>query len=181
MVEEIISVDATFKDKDDNDFVAIQVWGKREANMYLIDAVKQHLDFPGTVRAILAMRSKHPKVRLILVEDKANGSAIIQILRAKIPGVVAVNPEGGKVARANAVSGAIESGNVLLPKYAAFTGDFVEECSAFPNGAHDDQVDCMTQALNRFMYWSANEPIPRDEDAPPEYEDQIDEFLGFGG
>lgn len=181
MVEEIISVDAAFKDKDQSDFVAIQVWGKRGPDIYLIDAIKAHLDFPETVRAILATRQKYPRVRIILVEDKANGSAIIQILRAKIPGVVAVNPEGGKVARANAVSGAIESGNVWLPRYAAFTGDFVEECSAFPNGAHDDQVDCMTQALNRFIYWTANEPVPRDGDAPPEYEEQVDTFLNFGG
>lgn len=181
MVEEILSVDAAFKDGDDNDFVAIQAWGKRGADMYLLDAVKAHLDFPGTVREILRMRRARPRVRLVLVEDKANGSAIIQVLRTKIPGVVAVNPEGGKVARANAVSGAIESGNVWLPKFAPFTGDFVEECSAFPNGAHDDQVDCMTQALNRFMYWTANEPPPPDEDAPPEYEDQVNDFLRFGG
>lgn len=181
MVEEIMSVDAAFKDRDDNDFVAVQVWGKREADVYLIDAVKQHLDFPETVRAILAMREKHPRVRVILVEDKANGSAIIQILRRRVPGVVAVNPEGGKVARANAVSGAIESGNVWLPRYAAFTGDFVEECSMFPNGAHDDQVDCMTQALNRFIHWAAFPPEAKDEDAPPEYEEQVDTFLSFGG
>jgi phage terminase large subunit-like protein len=28
--------------------------------------------------------------------------------------------------------------------------DFIEECVTFPNGAHDDQVDAMTQALMRF-------------------------------
>jgi len=28
--------------------------------------------------------------------------------------------------------------------------DFIEECAAFPNGAHDDQVDAMTQALLRW-------------------------------
>lgn len=158
MITSIISVDATFKGGEDNDFVAIQVWGKRAADMYLIDAFKLHLDFPGTVEAIQDMKAKHPAARMILVEDKANGPAIIQVLQRSIPGVVAVKPEGGKVARANAVSGAIEAGNVWLPKFAAFTGDFVDECAAFPNGAHDDQVDCMTQALNRFMYFGAKVP-----------------------
>jgi predicted phage terminase large subunit-like protein len=28
--------------------------------------------------------------------------------------------------------------------------DFIEECASFPNGAHDDQVDAMTQALLRW-------------------------------
>lgn len=158
MMETVISVDATFKGGSDNDFVAIQVWGKREADIYLLDALKQHMDFPETLEAIRTMQAKWPKARLVLVEDKANGPAIIQVLRRDIPGIMAVNPEGGKVARANAVSGAIEAGRVWLPKYAAFTGDFVEECASFPTGAHDDQVDAMTQALNRLIYWGAKVP-----------------------
>ena len=54
-----------------------------------------------------------------------------------------MNPEGGKVARAAAVCPLIEAGNVYLPHpdYAPWVGDFIEECAAFPNGAHDDQVD----------------------------------------
>jgi hypothetical protein len=56
------------------------------------------------------------------------------------------------MARVQAVLGAIESGNVHLPKNKRFTGDFIEECSAFPNAAHDDQVDAMSQALNRLIY-----------------------------
>jgi len=63
-----------------------------------------------------------------------------------------VNPSGGKIARAAAVSPLIEAGNVYLPhpSYAHWVNDFVEECAAFPNGAHDDQVDAMTQALLRW-------------------------------
>ena len=163
MMETILSVDATFKDGKNNDYVAIQAWGKRDANCYLLDAIKKHMDFPETVEAIRAMKAKWPKARLVLVEDKANGSAIIQVLRREIPGILAVNPEGGKVARANAVSGSIEAGNVWLPKYGAFTADFVEECAAFPTGAHDDQVDAMTQALNRLIYFGAKVPVVEDK------------------
>jgi predicted phage terminase large subunit-like protein len=63
-----------------------------------------------------------------------------------------VNPEGGKVVRAAAVSPLIEASYVYLPHpdYAPWVGDFIEECAAFPNGAHDDQVDAMTQALRRW-------------------------------
>jgi predicted phage terminase large subunit-like protein len=57
------------------------------------------------------------------------------------------------MARAAAVSPLIEAGNVYLlhPQYAPWVDDFIEECAAFPNGAHDDQVDAMTQALLRWM------------------------------
>jgi predicted phage terminase large subunit-like protein len=158
MIQIIMSVDATFKDGDNSDFVAIQVWGKREADMYLIDAVTERMDFPTTVQAIIQTKNKYPKIQQILIEDKANGSAIISTLKRKIPGIIAINPDGGKVARVNAVSPSIEAGNVFLPQNEQFTFDFVDQCSKFPNGSHDDMVDSMSQALNRFIYFSANLP-----------------------
>lgn len=154
----LISVDAAFKDKPSSDFVAIQVWGKTEANMYLIDQINERLDFPATLDAIRKMKKKHPDVRVILIEDKANGSAAIQVLKREVTGVIPVEPRGGKVSRVNAVSPAIESGNVYIPN-TVWAEEFVEQCSSFPNGAHDDMVDCMSQALNRFMYSLA--PLPR--------------------
>jgi len=147
----IISVDATFKDADDNDFVAIQVWSKIGAFYYLRYGLKRHLDFPGTVQAIVTVKRMFPEARYLVIEDKANGSAIIQTLRQMFVGVIGVNPKGGKVARANAVSPAIESGNVLLPVGEAWVNDFVDEFSVFPAGKHDDQVDAASQALSWLL------------------------------
>lgn len=148
----VMSVDAAFKDEDQSDFVAIQVWGKSNADIYLIDAVKKHLSFPDTIVEIRRLRAMYPECTTTLIEDRANGSAIIRMLRYEMTGVIPVQPIGSKMARVQAILGAIESGNVHLPKHKRFTGDFVEECSAFPNAAHDDQVDCMSQALNRLIY-----------------------------
>lgn len=154
----IMSVDATFKDEKDNDYVAIQVWGKTEANMYLIDNLKARMNFPTTLQAIRNMAKKHPNAITRLVEDKANGPAIIAMLHKEIGGMIPVQPEGGKVARVNAVSPHIESGNVFLPRNAEWLHDFVEECASFPKGKNDDQVDAMSQALNRFIYYYADLP-----------------------
>ncbi len=154
----LMSVDAAFKEGDDNDYVAIQVWGKRDANMYMVDRVKKHLDFPSTLREIRRLKGLYPKVKQVLIEDKANGSAAIQVLRREMHGVIGINPQGGKVSRVNAVSGAIESGNVWLPKNKAWTHEFVDECAAFPNGVHDDEVDACSQALTRFMYYRGKVP-----------------------
>ena len=52
-----------------------------------------------------------PNAHLKLVEDKANGPAVIQSLRHEIGGLVEVNPEGGKMSRAAAASPQLESGN----------------------------------------------------------------------
>ncbi|MGQ0419311.1 phage terminase large subunit, partial [Bacillus sp. HC-Mk] len=122
-----------------------------------IDNLKARMNFPTTLQAIRNMVRKHPKAHAKLVEDKANGPAIISMLKNEIGGMIPVNPQGGKVARVNAVSPYIESGNVYLPRQAPWVHDFVEECASFPNGKNDDQTDAMSQALNRFIYYHANE------------------------
>ena len=147
-----MSVDAAFKDGEDNDFVAIQVWGKTRANMYLVDRVKAHLNLPDTIREIVRLRNMYPMCKTTLIEDKANGSAIINILRKDLTGIIAVNPKGGKIARANAIVGAVESGNVFLPSNKRWVGEYIEEFAAFPNGAHDDECDSTSQALNHMIY-----------------------------
>lgn len=162
--KKILSVDATFKDEDDSDFVAIQVWGKTGADMYLIDNMKARLNFPATLQAIRNILAKHKGIAGKFVEDKANGPAIIAMLNREIGGFIKVNPQGGKVARVNAVSPYIESGNVFLPRHAEWVHDFVEEAASFPKGKNDDQVDAMSQALNRFIYHNADIPAEHDPD-----------------
>lgn len=176
----LMSVDATFKNGEKNDFVAIEVWGKKDANMYLIDMMEEHLDFPSTVKAIRGMKAFYPRVGLILIEDKANGSAIIQVLRSKIPGIIAVIPDGGKEARVNAVSHAIESGNVYLPTDKPFTAGFIDECASFPNGKHDDAVDAMSQALARLIYIGHKAEIERQTHGQRGWKDPNPKKIGIG-
>ena len=150
--EQIQSWDCAFKDLETSDYVVGQVWG-RVGSIYLLgDQVRARMDCPNTVKSVRELSQKWPATLAKLIEDKANGSAVIQMLSHEIPGILPVNPEGGKVARAAAVSPLIEAGNVYLPHplYAPWVTDFIEECAAFPNGAHDDQVDAMTQALLRW-------------------------------
>jgi len=71
------------------------------------------------------------------------------MLQHELPGIIQVNPQGGKVARAAAISLLIEAGNVYLPhpEWAPWVWEYIEECAAFPNRKHDDHVDTMTQAI----------------------------------
>jgi predicted phage terminase large subunit-like protein len=146
------SWDCSFKDLETSDFVVGQVWGRSGSRFLLLDQVRERLDCPGTVKAVRDLSSRWQHCLAKLIEDKANGSAVIQMLQHEIAGILPVNPEGGKVARASAVSPLIEAGNVYLPhpQLAPWVYDFIEECAAFPNGAHDDQVDAMTQILLRW-------------------------------
>ena len=152
----VLSVDAAFKDTDDS--VAIHAWGKSGANMYLLERCTRRMDFPNTLLEIRRMHARHRPQRT-LIEDKANGPAIIAMLHDTLPGIVPVNPQGGKIARAHAVSAAIEAGNVYLPA-GRDAQELIEQCAAFPNGAHDDDVDAMTQALNHLLYADGTVPQP---------------------
>lgn len=151
-----MSCDLTFKDTVNADFVAMQVWawggvdGFRQGR-FLLDQVHKRLDFTATLREFRRLCETWPQAGAKLVEDKANGPAVISSLKDSISGIIAVNPLGGKEARANAVSSIVESGCVYLPHPAIFpwVRDFLAEVSSFPRGAHDDQVDAMTQALAR--------------------------------
>lgn len=150
--EVIQSWDMAFKETADSSFVVGQVWGKAGANKYLLDQVRARMEFTGTLQAVVSLSAKWPQARLKLVEDKANGPAIIAMLRNKLDGLVPVKPQGSKEARAQAVSPQCEAGNVWLPdpSLAPWVGDFVEELAAFPSGMTDDQVDATSQALFRL-------------------------------
>ena len=148
---EVISVDAAFKGAERNDFVAITVWGKAGNDYYLRWCVNRHLDFSGTLEAIREMRRRYPAARAVLIEDKANGSAVINVLQKEMF-CIPVEPKGGKVARVNAVSAAIESGHVYLPAEAHWLGEFLDQWTAFPAGRHDDMVDSASQALSWLIH-----------------------------
>ena len=141
---------------DTNDLVAGGVWGRIGTDYYLLDLVAERLDFSSTLKAIAAQYKRFPGMQRVLVENKANGAAAINMLKGYIPNLVPVNPEGGKESRANGVSGIIEAGHVYLPAISMSNDlpilhpkiqSFIDECSTFPVGAHDDMVDMMTQAL----------------------------------
>lgn len=152
----VISVDATFKGqsraqaKSDIDNVAVFVIGKLGANKFILDRRHGKVGIGQTIDWIREMRTDYPRATRILIEDKANGSAIIEMLQDELSGIIPVEPEGGKEARAAACEPQAEAGNLYLPDSAPWLEAFVEEFALFPRGKHDDMVDSVSQAL---IYW----------------------------
>lgn len=164
----LLSCDAAFKDKKTGSRVSLQVIGGRGPYRYVLDNVTKHMTFRETCKAILEMDEKRkpmggllhkwPQINRFLIEDKANGTAIIDTLRELVSGVIAINPEGGKESRANAIQPAVESGHVLLPDGAPWLEDYISEFAAFPVSTNDDQVDSLSQAM---IYMTANSDMAR--------------------
>lgn len=149
---QIQSWDLAFKGSVSSDFVAGHVWGRTGANCYLLDRIHDRLDFPATLCAIRDLSARNPLALEKLVEDKANGPALIATLRDEVQGLIPVQPDGGKEARLHSVAPLFASGNVWLPhpSVAPWVSEVVAELVRFPRAPHDDDVDAATQALSRL-------------------------------
>ena len=169
-----MSWDCAFRDTKNSDYVVGGVWLRRGVELYLLDMVRRRMNFTDTVGAVRSMSAKWPQAIAKFIEAKANGDAVINLLSRSVPGLIPVEPEGGKVARANAASPFVEAGNVWLPasELLPVVDELVEEAAAFPNGRFDDAVDMTTQAINRMMI----SPFLFGEGDEPDW-DEVDEEL----
>lgn len=149
----VLSWDMTFKDNRNNDFVVGSCWGRRGSSIYLIDQIRGRWDFVTTKHMFIDFSNKHAKVVRKLIEDKANGPAIISSLKDSVPGIIAINPKESKESRASAVATVWEAHNVYLPspRLAPWVNSFIDELVTFPAGVHDDQVDAMSQAISDLV------------------------------
>ena len=151
------SWDMTFKDTKGTDYVVGGVIAKKGADSFLIYVMRARLDFTSTIQEFERMCRLFPKSRAKYIEEKANGAAVINVLKKKIPGLIAINPTESKTSRAEAASVYVRSGNIWLPtkEIAAETPElawdvegFINEHTAFDKGTHDDQVDMLSQYIN---------------------------------
>lgn len=178
----LASWDMTFKDTKGTDLVVGQVWMRKGAEAFLLDQVRGRWDFVETCRQLRLFSAKWPQAVMKLVEDKANGSAVIAQLSRIVPGLIPEEPHGSKTARAAAVSPLQEARGIWIPAPEierdgedhpyAWVGEFVEEHAVFPFGANDDQVDGTSQALTRLVLLPLQEGgIVQDSDLDEDLDD----------
>ena len=96
------------------------------------------------------MAESWPNCKVILVEDKANGPAILSLLKKQVTGLVPVQPDVSKDERLHSIAPIFEAGNFYLPSNHPMAKDIVDELISFPNSDNDDIVDAISQGLNRF-------------------------------
>jgi predicted phage terminase large subunit-like protein len=155
----VISWDTATKATELSDYSVGTVWGVYCGFYYLLDVIRDRLEFPALERKVIQVYNwwhlttgVRPR---LLIEDKGSGSALIQNLRYRSISPYEVLPVGDKVMRMSAQSATIENGEVFLPIRAPWLDAFRTEVLAFPHGVHDDQVDSMSQALNHLSHGPA--------------------------
>jgi predicted phage terminase large subunit-like protein len=155
----IQSWDTAFEKNNRADYSACTTWGvfqhpdkngNLKANIILLDAFKERMEFPDLKRKALEMYKEYEPDTLI-VEKRAAGAPLIYEMRKMGIPVAEYTPGKGndKISRVNAISALFESGMVWCPE-TRWAEEVMDELASFPNGDHDDLVDSSSQALMRF-------------------------------
>lgn len=108
--------DLPFKKSEASAKCAGLVMARKGGEIFIYDCINEKMDFTTSVSAIKNMTAKHPQARAKIIEDKANGPAIMDFLKKDIAGMVAFSPRGSKEDRALSVAPYFEAGNVYFPE-----------------------------------------------------------------
>jgi hypothetical protein len=176
----IQSYDTAFSAKESADYSAITTWGifypdeDKGPQIILLDAVKGKYEFPE-LKAVALDQYKYWEPETVVIEAKASGQPLAQEFRRMGIPVVEFMPTRGrdKHVRVNACAPMFESGAVWYPDEKHFAIEVIEECAAFPHGAHDDYVDSTTQAMLRYRQGNFVETLSdyrdKEDRIPKEY------------
>jgi predicted phage terminase large subunit-like protein len=116
----------------------------------LLHVMRKRTEYPELKRAVREQCEAFA-ASVVLIEDKASGTQLIQELIEEGPhAVTRYQPQSDKIMRMHAQTAMIENGFVHLPKEAAWLAEYLHELTAFPRGKHDDQVDSTAQRLDWF-------------------------------
>ncbi len=143
------SWDTAIKISKESDFSVCTTWVIAESKAYLVDAVREKMDYPDLKNKIQELYNKFLP-RVVLIEDHASGQSVIQdLLRSGICNIKAIRNRLDKVSRFALTMGMFQSRNVLFPEDNSFIeSNIVSELLQFPHAKHDDAVDSVSQALN---------------------------------
>ncbi len=144
------SWDTANKATELSDFSVCTTWGIKGKDFYLLNVLRKRLEYPALKRAVREQQSLF-NANVVLIEDKASGTQLIQELIADgFHRVTRYKPECDKIMRLHAQTAIIENGFVHLPEAAPWLAEYLHEMTVFPKGKHDDQVDSTAQFLDWF-------------------------------
>jgi len=147
--KDIQSWDMAFKATEGSAKVAGFVMGRKGADIYIKDLVNDKMTFTESVAAVRMLSGKWPNARAKVVEDKANGPAVMDVLGKEVPGMVPFNPKGSKQERAISVTPYFEAGNIWFPDPAThpWVNDLIQDLLMFPKGTYKDTTDALVQGI----------------------------------
>lgn len=152
------SHDFPVKDKDSSDFLGSVLAYRVGATLYIKDCLEKKMAFVKSVNYVKQLDTLFPGI-IQVIEDKANGSPILQQLQDEVPGMQAYQPgTASKMQRLESASLYMSSGNVVLVRsvFNKLTQTYSLPESLqnlktrllnFPFVEHDDIVDAFSMLV----------------------------------
>lgn len=166
-----------------SDYSVCTTWGiftpddSPHPNIILLDCFQDKLEFPELKRKALEFyRDWRPDS--CVIEGKNSGDSLIFELRRMGLHVEDFTPtrgDGDKIARINAITDIFASGCVWIMD-KKWTSTVLDQCVAFPMGAHDDIVDTVGMALSRFRRGNFLKLDSDEEDEDINYQEKADYY-----
>ena len=124
--------------------------------LLVLDIFRERIEGPDQPTLI---KRKYDEYRpaIIGVESANMGLTLYQLLRRMGLPVIELKPDADKYTRAIPSAARYESGMVYHLENAHWLNDLEAELLAFPNGAHDDQVDVISYAVYMQSWGYLNE------------------------
>lgn len=156
----IMTLDAAAEKHNRADFTALLTWGVFSSERYtegnnhiiLLNAINVRVEF-AELKELAIREYKEWQPDSFIVEKKSSGTPLFQEMRRMGIPVQEFTPHrgtGDKIARVNAISDIFRSGLVWYPEGLKWAEAVVEQVAGFPASDHDDMVDCVSMALERF-------------------------------
>lgn len=151
--QDIQSWDMAFTKSEGSSKVAGIVMGRHGSNVYVKDMVNDKMTFTESVAAVRTLSGKWTRTRAKVIENKANGAAIIDTLKKEIAGMIEFNPRGSKEERAISVTPYFEAGNIFFadPETNPWVHELINDLLMFPRGIYKDAVDALVQGVLYLM------------------------------
>jgi len=148
-------IDGAYTKDTRNDPTGIQISGKSGDNLYIFKSIDKYLEMPELKNFITSfVQSCGVPVSQILVEPKASGKSLVQLLRREtrynVSELTTNFVRYSKIERARASSPFIEGGRVYLVK-DNWNDAFLQQVSTFPNAKHDEHIDVTSYAIERNL------------------------------
>lgn len=155
-----ISIDTNMKAEAlKGDCAGITVWQYSHPNKYLVEFINERYNFVELINAVVTLINKYPNYSGILIEGRASGDALGDILNTKFARIIITEPSKSKVERFQYCLPEFHAGNVWMPSSYACSRimDYKRQLLNFTGEKNnkDDLVDSTSQFLN----WIRNNVI----------------------
>ena len=148
-------IDGAYTKDTKNDPSGFQIGAKWNNDYVILSSIDKYLEMPELLKFLPNhIASCGVKVSLSLVEPKASGKSLVQIVRKdtniNISEIKTTFVNSSKIENARACSHFIEGGRVILVK-GSWNEAFLHQIAIFPNGKHDEHIDLTCYGIERNL------------------------------